>query len=139
MGSLSLSEFVKNAIVEVSKGIDDAIEELKNSNVIINPTLYMGKVDVDKKGYERQIQEMFFDLIVTIEDSADSTKNKKKQAEASLKVVSLLDIKIGGKSTNEKTETEKNVVVNRIKFSVPVCFNTNAPKGERPKTRISII
>ncbi|SQA92545.1 hypothetical protein [Capnocytophaga ochracea] len=77
----------------MSKGIDDAIEELKNSNVIINPTLYMGKVDVDKKGYERQIQEMFFDLIVTIEDSTDSTENKKMQSEASLKVVSLFDIK----------------------------------------------
>ncbi|GJH39838.1 hypothetical protein RCZ04_03880 [Capnocytophaga sp. HP1101] len=139
MSSLSLSEFVKNAIIEVSKGIDDAIEELKDSDVLVNPTLHMGKVHIDKKGYERQVQSIDFDLIVTIEDSTDTTGKDNKQATALLKVVSLLNIDIGGKSINEKTETEKNTVVNRLKFSVPVCFNTNAPKGESPKVRVSSI
>ena len=66
MNNLPLSEFVRTTIVEIAKGINSAIEDLKDTETKINPRVDDKNVAVMKdnnSGLYRKVQEVEFDLL----------------------------------------------------------------------------
>jgi hypothetical protein len=128
MNNLPLSEFVRTTIVEIAKGINSAIEDLKDTETKINPRVDDKNVAVMKdnnSGLYRKVQEVEFDLLVSIETKKNKTNQDETSGKMSLNVLSILSIEFGGNDKSVDTRTKNNSYANRIKFSIPVSFSTN--------------
>ena len=117
MEGIRLSEFVGSAIEEIAQGVEIAMDRLKGKDVLINPVLSeTGKADVKDSVSVRDIQEVEFELCVTATDSSRSDKGIG---------INILDVvSFGGNS--EKALS--GITANRIKFSIPVSFQTSTGK-----------
>jgi len=139
MNTLNLSDFVSDTILQIAKGIEKAKEELKDTDVLIVPTTYDGIVRTDIVGYQRSVQNVDFDLSVTINKEEKLTEENKKDGNAKIQVVSIFNFSLGGGISTENYEEsiDKNAIVNRVKFSIPVSFGTNTEsRKENPKISI---
>lgn len=128
MNNLPLSEFVRTTIVEIAKGINSAIEDLKDTETKINPRVDDKNVAVMKdnnSGLYRKVQDIEFDLLVSIETEKNKTNQDETSGKVSLNVLSILSIEFGGNDKSVDTRTKNNSYANRIKFSIPVSFSTN--------------
>lgn len=139
MNTLNLSDFVSDTITEIAKGIENAKENLKELDVLIVPTTYDGIVRTDTVGYQRSVQNIDFDLSITINQEEKSSEENKTDVSAKIQVVSLFNLSLGGglASQNYEESVNKNAVINRIQFSIPVSFGTNTTaRTTRPKISI---
>lgn len=139
METLNLSDFVADTITEVAKGVEKAKENLKELDVLINPaTDSSGNIKTNYDGTIRPMQNIEFDLSVTISKEEIDTEKDTKEGSARIQVVSLFSFTLGGGVKNESTEelNLKNTAVNRVKFSIPVSFGTNKP-GTSQKPRLN--
>lgn len=130
METLNLASFVANTITEIALGVEKAKERLMDYDVLINPaTDASGNLRTNYDGVVRKIQDVEFDLSVTISKEEIDIDKDIKEGNARIQVVSLFNFSIGGGIKNESVDelNLKNVVVNKIKFSIPVSFGTNKP------------
>ena len=115
---MDISEFIKEAIREISEGVYQASIDCSQSGVIVNPTITCGENGdyfIPRKpssvAMQRRVQKIDFDIAV----EATETEQSNGQAGVSIKVVS------GGGSYSKES---KNTTVSRICFSIPVCLPT---------------
>lgn len=99
---MELKYFVKNTLVEISKGVEQAQKETKSSGMRINP-IFQGD---------------FFDdvSVVKVDFKVAITATDETSAGAGIQVASLL--KIGGDIK------EVNSSISTVCFNVPVIFST---------------
>lgn len=138
MNTLNLSEFVANTITEIAIGIEKAKEQLKETDVLINPvTDGSGKHRTDQKGYVRSTQNIEFDLSVTVNQEERSSESNSLNGGAKIQVVSIFNFSLGGTTESSDELTNKNAIINRIKFSIPVSFSSNT-EGRLNKPSIKV-
>lgn len=111
---MELNEFVKETIVDIVKGINDANDELKESSAFVvssNCKDFSGNIRYteDSQGLRHYVSLIDFDVAVSISDG-NSKEGKGR-------------IQVGPLSwgrNNEKTTEEANS--NRVKFSIPLAL-----------------
>lgn len=108
---MELKEFVTTAIVEVTKGVEDAIAALNGVDCWINPPVGSSGnfIEKDKKWGNRAVQEIEMNVSITA-DSESGVKGK-------ITVVSGL-LNIGGKGDSR----EGSRTINSLRFKVPISF-----------------
>ncbi|ELB2899435.1 hypothetical protein QNE73_004503 [Vibrio alginolyticus] len=120
---MELNQFISTALVQIAKGIEEASEELKDSNAIINPRNVIGTNGTDDQkvyGYladdssrrlRKAVQLIDFDVAV-IAAEGSTTKGG-------------LGIKVGGIGIGTQGQNEdKTTSESRIKFSIPIVLPT---------------
>lgn len=122
---MELKNFIKNTIISISEAIKESQSELKDKGVIVNPeTVEIGKNNeklLRADGW-RYVQNLDFDIIVEIDESQE------KSGDGGLKVASFINL--GGTISSENQQRNSN----RLKFSIPVAFNTTkTPENYRSR------
>lgn len=110
---MELKVFIKDTLVQISKGIEEAKTELgqvKVGNTMINPSSAGGSltITIDKDEYKR-IEEIEFDIAVIVE--------QKSEGKAGIGVLASIITAGASKSTGDI-----NSETHRIKFKVPIKF-----------------
>lgn len=119
---MDLKDFVKETIVQISKGIEEANAELDQSEAMVNP-VYVSLNSQDAQGYGRTkerdpdygnhdskiLQKVDFDVALSIEAGQQGTAGAK---------LSIASIGIGAEGKTESSNKSES----RIKFSIPVVF-----------------
>jgi hypothetical protein len=108
---MELKEFITQTLVQISGGVQEAQQQLKDSGCIINP-MTDNKGTQIQVGYQnnfRQIQLVKISVAVTVTESND------KKAGIGI-VASIIQ---AGKSGSE---SEQNQTINRIEFEIPVAL-----------------
>lgn len=106
---MELKDFIREALVQVVTGVEEAREELKGKGVLINPLVFGDKRVFHQNGGEhggRQTQSLEFNIAVTTE----SKEGKKTGLGV---VAGFLSAGIGG--SNESGA----INFNSLKFSIP--------------------
>ena len=110
---MELREFICETIVQISNGVNDAIEKCKDLDVIINPNVMTGSKDdyvipkKTNKDIERRVQIIDMDIAVTVSDSSENNAGCKFGIEV---------LGFGAKMKDSSVIRSEN----RIKFSIPV-------------------
>ena len=119
---MDLKDFVKESIVQISKGIDEANAELSDSDAMVNPMYIRANTD-QAQSYGRTkkrnpqydepdskiVEKVEFDVAVVAETGEKGSAGAK---------LSIASIGIGG----EKEKETSNKSTSRIKFSIPVVY-----------------
>tara|TARA_R110001606_G_scaffold396782_1_gene571574 strand:+ start:1335 stop:1691 length:357 start_codon:yes stop_codon:yes gene_type:complete len=114
---MELKDFIRETFVQISKGIEEANQELKDSSAIINPNnVYVnsdarqnyGRLD-ESKNYDRIVESVTFDVAVSASDNSEAG------GKFAIKVGS---IELGANSK----QSEANKAESRIKFKIPMVF-----------------
>lgn len=120
---MELKEFVKEAIVQVVEGIDEANAVLSektafvaSANIQTNKTY---QSTVDKDGRHHYVTDMEFDVAINAQNS------ETKEGRGRVEILTVLNI--GGKGSCENTTSSTS----RIKFSLPLALPTE------PKEKLS--
>lgn len=133
---MELKDFVKNVIVEISTGMLEAKNELKDLDVLINPSSNSGVIK-ESQNSERLIQYIEFDVSVEVKSEESASKEGEKEVGGKLQVASFLNIGASKKNTNTENSVTENISNNRVKFSIPVSFPTNTTLDKENKnTRV---
>ena len=109
---MELQEFIKNTLVQVSKGVEDAKIELGEKIIgktIINPEPYKHLSFAEEGGVIKRVEEIEFDIALIVE--------QKTEGKAGIGV--LASIITAGAS---KSSGDINSATHRIKFKVPIKF-----------------
>jgi len=132
---MELKDFIKSVIVEISHGVLMAKKELEGTNTLINPATTKGVILKDG-GTERSVQNIEFDISVSVSEQTENAKNKDKKGNANIKVVDVFNLSLGKEIVETDSSSYKNATINRIKFSVPISFSTNT-QTQSNKTKIT--
>ena len=106
---MELRDFVRQTLVDLVKGIEDAQTELSSSKAIINP-LGTPKIIKVHKDQDVSFSEVEFEI------QLDVKKSKKAEGRAKITVVNVLTAGAGRQNDSSHGET------NKIKFAIPVHF-----------------
>lgn len=120
---MELKDFVSTSIEQISRGIMEAGENLKNTDAIVSPEDFRVNSDSsqafgrtkndnvlkDIDAGTRVVQKVDFDIALTVDESQSKTAGAK---------ISVLSIGIGAEGGSESTTG----TVSRLQFSVPVVF-----------------
>lgn len=118
---MELRDFVKESLVQISKGIEEANNELSDSQAMVNPLyLYlteeknlMGRTTHRDPEFQdpdsKLVQRIEFDVAVVVQDSVSGG------GKASLSIASIGFGEEGKKDMSNKSES-------RIKFAIPMVF-----------------
>lgn len=125
---MELKDFVKETLVQIASGVEESIAAVRESGGYVNPA---AKIDISKSDGSHFSslstgQNVFlidFDVAVTVEENTGSN------AEAKLKVASLLSLGAGGNSENKSSAT------NRIHFKVPLGLPVDPITSEELRNR----
>lgn len=122
MSNLDLETFIKQTLIQISKGVDGAASELsKSESAIISPYGAYNKatsfndahVSIKKERKVYNNREIEFDIAVTVSD--ENVGDVGAKAKIGIKVISA---SIG----SDEKRTLQNSSVSRIKFSLPIAF-----------------
>jgi len=125
---MELKDFIKSVIVEISHGVLGAIKELEDKDVLINPTTTKGVI-TQLGGTERSVQNIEFDISVSLLEETANNQTQDKKGTARISVLEVLSLNIGTKNAETDSSSYKNATINRIKFSVPISLPTDAEPG----------
>ncbi|KAA8672286.1 hypothetical protein [Vibrio gigantis] len=120
---MELDQFISTALVQISRGIESASEELKDSSAVVNPRNVIGTNGADDQkvyGYladersgklRKVVHQIDFDVAVVAAEGS-TTKGS-------------LGIKVGGLGIGAQGQSEdKTTSESRIKFSIPMVLPT---------------
>jgi len=119
---MDLKDFIKESIVQIAKGIDEANKDLENSDAMVNP-IYVKTYSDSAQSYGRTkqrdpafqnpdskiVQRVEFDVAVVAETGKQGTAGAK---------ISIASIGIGGEGKTESSNKSES----RIKFAIPVVY-----------------
>jgi hypothetical protein len=122
---MKLDEFIREAIVEIMKGIEASDRELKNSKV---GSIYKGTYDrtmaqtlatlrLVKGSGNEAVLVVGFDVAVTVEEKGEASDKVTGGVGA---ILSVVGVKVGAETASRDTQTSSNT--HRITFSVPLSF-----------------
>ena len=117
---MDLKDFVKESLVQISRGIEEANEELKDTGALINPLQITthsegaqsyGRTGQPRSAHEnsRIVEKVEFDVAVLAEQG--------EQTKAGIKLA-VASIGLGAGGQSDKTDKSES----RIKFTIPVVF-----------------
>lgn len=117
---MELKDFVKETIVQIVKGIDEANATLSERNAFVASSNFQTNKDIkyatDKEGRCHYVTDLDFDVAI------NAQKSKALEGGGGIEILSVL--KLGGKSSNENL----NSSTNRIKFTLPLALPTEPEK-----------
>ena len=113
--AMELKEFIKHAIIDIKDAIQELNEEMEKEDAVVNPTHVCDSKHSYLDGSYRNVTDISFDLSLTATEEAGK--------EGKLGVMGSI-IQLGGMA---KTGTT-NENVNRIRFTIPVCFPSRTVK-----------
>jgi hypothetical protein len=108
---MELQEFIKQTLVQITKGITDAQNELKDTECLINPMGYSSASNQIIEGVQnnsRSIQKIKMNIVLDVTNSSGSNSGIG---------VSRI-IKAGIDNTESKNEKE----VTTVEFEIPISF-----------------
>jgi hypothetical protein len=114
---MELKDFIRESLVQISQGIEEANEGLSDSSALVNPNnVYVnagdrqnyGRLD-ESKSYNRIVEVVEFDVAVTAGDENEAG------GKFGIKV-GAIELGANGK------QAESNKSESRIKFKVPMVF-----------------
>ena len=124
---MDLKEFVKETLVQISKGIEEANEELKDSAAIVNPLNITGHTE-NAQTYARTrgpstqapesrvVQPVKFDVAVVTESGVTGSAGAK---------LSIASIGIGAEGKKESSNSSES----RISFVIPMVYPGHSNKS----------
>lgn len=112
---MELKTFIKQTITDIKDAIQELNEEMKEEDAVVNPTNVCDSKHSYLEGSYRNVTDISFDLSLT------ATEENGK--EGKLGVMSNI-INLGG--TAKSGTTNENI--NRIQFTIPVCFPSRTLK-----------
>lgn len=118
---MDLKDFIKNTITSISEAIVETQNELTEKGVIVNPDKTLNNITGQhflQNNGRRFVQSLDFDFLLSIDEKQNIN------GKTALKVASILDIGGGGVKDNQQLNQ------NRIKFTIPVAFNTTKTPNE---------
>ncbi len=129
---MELKDFVKESLIQVVTGIEEAQAEVRDCGGFVNPA---HRVDVKSSneshfGVVGRGQNVFlidFDVAVTVVEGAGT------DAKAKLNVASLLELSAGGKSNQSSSAT------NKISFKIPLALPTDSFSEEQLKEQEEVV
>jgi hypothetical protein len=113
---MELQDFIKNTLVQIARGIENAATELKGSKAIVNPRNVRtgGVQDEHIYGY-LNTNKKFFKVVQKIEFDVAVTAEKTKETKGGMGI-SVGSIAVGTQGRSENAGS----TVSRIRFSVPI-------------------
>jgi hypothetical protein len=107
---MKVSEFISDALIEVCRGVDDAIKRRDSEGLTarISP-IFLDPAD-QSVDWTKMIEKVEFDIAVT------QAESRQVDGHGGLEVVAAL--KIGADGTRKSEQSS----VNRIRFSIPVLY-----------------
>jgi hypothetical protein len=125
---MELKEFVKETLTQIAAGVEESIASVRESGGYVNPATRINSKNTDNShfasmGHGRNVFLVDFDVNVTVVEETGTN------AEAKLKVASLLSLGAGGESGNKSSAT------NRISFKVPLALPVDPVTAEEQKNR----
>ena len=109
---MDLHEFVKETIVQISKGIEDARTELVDADISINP------VGIKLDGNSHNLTTHQHKTVSIVEYDVAITTEQKEETEGRAGLL-VASIGIGGKLKMDEFQNN----ISRIKFSIPIRFS----------------
>lgn len=124
---MELQEFVKETLLQITKGVKDAQEAAKEYGAVVNPKIMPGCESAQISGEYRPVQNISFEIGLTTA-SEDSSKKG-------------IGVILGGlKAGYDANDGKKESAVTNIKFSIPLAFPVDASGNEnKVKRRIDTI
>ena len=125
---MELKDFVKETLTQIAAGIDESLETVRESGGYVNPATTINSSVTDSSHFSsmkfgRNVFLIDFDVAVTVEEETGTN------AEAKLKVASLLSLGAGGESGNRSSAT------NRISFKIPLALPVDPITEDELKKR----
>ncbi len=129
---MELKDFVRESLIQVVAGIEEAQTEVRDCGGFVNPA---HRADVKNSneshfgviGTGQNVFLVDFDIAVTVVEGTGT------DAKAKLNVASLLELSAGGKSNQSSSAT------NQIKFKVPLALPTDSVSEEQLKEQDEIV
>jgi hypothetical protein len=111
---MKLKDFVKETLVEIAEGIDEAKDPV-GDRVAIAPSILNGQSALEKSYIE-------FDIAVTANETIHKSKGKAGNVSAQIEVLgNRIKGELGGSATGDtQLQNEK---VSRVQFKVPVSYH----------------
>ena len=111
---MNIQEFLKETLVQISKGIEEAQNELTDSGGRVNPALSTGQSTLQNKGglvtkQGNLVYDVNFDIAISVSDETDT------KAGAGIFVAS---IGVGVQTADSYSSSK----VSRIQFKVPISY-----------------
>ena len=105
---MELKDFIKQTLVEITNGVKEAQEEIKDSGAYINPEgLHRGEhLELGYEGRYRHIQK------VKMSVSVNAVENSELKGKAG--IISVISLGVSGKVS------DVNSISNRIEFEIPI-------------------
>lgn len=119
---MELKEFIKETLIEIIKGVDEAKNSLNKDGSLICPPI--PRFDHNQTSSHKMThnglfcENVEFDLAVTVEEKS----SKKVEAEAAGKGEFLKVIGVSASMNGVYDNSNNNMTTNRIKFKVPIAF-----------------
>jgi len=110
---MELQEFIKNTLVQITNGVIEAQNELKDTGCLINPMSYNASADANiivegVKNKARLIQKIKMNVVLDI--------SKSKNSKSGIGVAKVI------KAGIEADETSTNKNVTSVEFEIPISF-----------------
>ena len=111
---MELKEFVKEALIQISEGVRDAQEPIREKGGYLNPAIRIGKSaetsHISSLSDGQNIYTVDFNIAISV------TENTGTKADGKLTVASILNL--GGSTTS----SESNSTLSKIAFKVPLAL-----------------
>ncbi|MFB9054610.1 hypothetical protein ACFFVB_16095 [Formosa undariae] len=119
---MELKDFIKTTITQISQGIIEAQEELKGTDMIVNPSGLATNTNGDK-----YLRTNGWRYVQNIEINVGVTALEKEGGKAGIGIIT--GIFSGGA---QASTDNSNQIVSTIKFDIPVALPSSAtPKGHK--------
>lgn len=112
---MDIKEFVRDTLVQISSGVKEAQEIVREDGGFVNPASRTGAKDT-ADSHLATIHDGQGVFLVDFDVAVRVTEENKANGEAKLKVASVLSLGGGAEDTKENTSTS------RISFQVPLAF-----------------
>lgn len=131
---MDLQNFIKESLVQISKGIEDANEELIHSGASINPPIdiwlkkdypiYATAAEEGDKGHKPGVHLISFDVALHAESGSQKGGGLK---------VAIASVGVGAEGKATKTNSSES----RIQFEIPMVFPSGGFSERRPGNKNS--
>lgn len=107
---MELQEFIKNTLVQITNGVIDAQNELKDTGCLINPVGHItGEKNMDYGQYgTRNVQKIKMNVVLEVNESEGSSKG-----------IGVAKVLNAGINTDKASS---NSQVTSVEFEIPIAF-----------------
>lgn len=114
---MELEEFIKNTLLQVTKGVKEAQEEVKKYGAVVNPRIVEESSHAEIDGSYHTVHEILFEVGLT-----ESTDGSNKKG---------IGVLLGGFKIGFDESDSKNIsAVTNIKFTIPIVYPEDAVESK---------